>query len=119
MDFPALGALQETDFEQLETDVRAMLQWALGEADLRRWLATGEREPEVMDSQGEFKRLDLLYRGEETVVADFKTGHPSPKNKEQVLDYMRILRECDPGCEPRGALVYLDLRQILAVTEET
>ena len=118
MDFPALGALHSADFERLEADVRAMLEWALGEEGLRQWLATGEREPEVMDGQGNFKRLDLLYRGEETVIADFKTGQPSPKNREQVLDYMHILRECDPGCNPLGFLIYLDLRQIHAVTED-
>ena len=117
-DFPALGALSDDERVRLETDLRAMTAWALAQPGLRDWLAEGEREPEVMDQEGNFKRFDLLYHGETTVVADFKTGQPSPKNREQVLDYLRILSAL-PGCseKPEGYLVYLDLREIHPVRE--
>ncbi len=118
-DFPALGALDAEEKGRLEADVRAMVGWVLREETLRLWLTSGQREPEVMDSLGNFKRLDLLYRGEQTVVVDFKTGQPSPKNREQVLDYMTILKEIDPACSPMGYLIYLDLQEIHAVTEGT
>lgn len=110
--FPALDALEHSDMEKLETDLRNMVIWALSEKRLRTWLATGDREPEVMDKNGDFKRLDLLYRNDETVVVDFKTGQPSPKNREQVLDYMTILSEIDNTSSPKGFLVYLDLQEI-------
>jgi len=112
-DFPALDALPPDELVRLETDLRAMTLWALGQDNLCQWLATGQREPEVMDTDGSFKRLDLLHRGESTVVADFKTGQPSPKNREQVFDYMRILEEMPGTARPvHGYLVYLDLREI-------
>ncbi|QGY41402.1 AAA family ATPase [Pseudodesulfovibrio cashew] len=116
-DFPALGALDEPEQERLEADLRGMTAWALSEPRLRCWLATGEREPEVMDADGNFKRLDLLYQGEKTVVADFKTGQPSPKNRTQVLDYMTILEQTGV-IAPKGFLVYLDLREIHEVGGE-
>lgn len=117
-DFPTLGALSHNEYQQLETDLRAMVQWALSQKELRTWLADGTLEPEVMDAEGNFKRLDLLYRGDETVVVDFKTGQPSPKNQEQVLDYMHILKEIDPTSAPKGYLVYFDLQEIHEVMED-
>ncbi len=116
-DFPTLGALSEQEMQQLKEDLHKMTHWALSLDDLRTWLTHGSLEPEVMDADGNFKRLDLLYRGEETVVVDFKTGQPSPKNHEQVLDYMHILKEIDSTCEPKGFLVYFDLQEIHPVVE--
>ncbi|WP_419787698.1 UvrD-helicase domain-containing protein [Pseudodesulfovibrio sp.] len=117
-DFPALGALSEEEQDQLEEDLRSMAAWSLAQPGLREWLADGEREPEVMDRKGEFKRFDLLHRGRTTVVADFKTGQPTPKNVEQVRDYLRILSEL-PGCSAKreGYLIYLDRREIVPVEE--
>jgi len=115
-DFPALGGLDEAELAQLDSDLRAMVLWVLSDDNMRRWIDGGELEPEVMDTNGDFKRLDLLYRGTETVVADFKTGQPSPKNRAQVLDYMNILKESGHP-DPRGYLIYLDLHEIHPVTE--
>lgn len=116
-DFPALGGLDPAEFDQLGTDLRAMTAWILANDQLRKWIAEGEREPEVMTSENEFNRLDLLYRSRETVVADFKTGQPTPKNREQVLEYMHILE--DAGYEkPKGYLIYLDLREVHPVMED-
>ncbi len=84
-DFPALGSLDKDERDKLESDVRAMAQWVLKDDRLRLWLEKGDKEPEVMDEDGNFKRLDLLYRGENTIVADFKTGQPSPKTANRCL----------------------------------
>ena len=67
-DFPELGALPEGERQTLDSDLHAMALWALGEDRLRSWLAHGVREPEFMDDKGQFKRLDLLYADEETVI---------------------------------------------------
>lgn len=118
-DYPAIAGLPSKEKETLEADVRAMLHWALGHSDLRQWLAEGEREPEVMTDEGQFKRLDLLWRGSDTiVVADFKTGSPDPKNRDQVHNYMRILREMDGNTPVKGYLIYLDLQEIHEVGED-
>ncbi|QJB57917.1 UvrD-helicase domain-containing protein [Pseudodesulfovibrio sp. zrk46] len=117
-DFPILAALDEETMQNLDSDLRTMTRWALTDDNLRRWLDKGDREPEIMDAEGNFKRLDLLYRQDKTVVVDFKTGQPTPKNREQVLDYMNILKEMDPTCEPSGYLVYFDLQEIHEVAED-
>jgi hypothetical protein len=118
-DFPALGALSPAEMAGLEADLRTMARWTLTQANLRQWLAHGRREPEVMDENGEFKRFDLLHEDGRTIVADFKTGQPSPKNREQVLDYMRILEAMPDTVRPvDGYLVYLDLREIHRVQRE-
>jgi hypothetical protein len=114
-DFPELGALPGADRTKLDDDLRAMAHWALGDDRLRAWLAAGAREPEVLAPGGEFKRFDLLVTGEETVVVDFKTGRPAPHNAVQVREYMDILVAMGGYGEPRGFLVYLDLREIREV----
>jgi len=114
-DFPELGALSDADRTGLDADLRAMADWALSEARLRDWLATGTREPEVLTPDGQFKRFDLLVTGAETVVVDFKTGRPDPHNEVQVREYMDILAAMGGYDEPRGFLVYLDLHEIREV----
>jgi ATP-dependent exoDNAse (exonuclease V) beta subunit len=119
LDFPALGGLSENESQRLGADLRAMTRWALAQDGLRLWLTDGRREPEVMDTDGSFKRFDLLHLGDDPVVVDFKTGQPSPKNREQVLDYMRIL-DALPGTTgtAQGYLVYLDHHEIQRVEPE-
>ncbi|CCH47524.1 UvrD-helicase domain-containing protein [Pseudodesulfovibrio piezophilus] len=116
-DFPALGALGKKEFDRLEDDLRTMVGWVLGNPTLRQWLSGGEKEPEIMDAEGNFKRFDLLCRTPETIVVDFKTGRPSPKNQEQVLDYMQILNQMSGLTPAKGYLVYLDLQEIREVRE--
>nr|WP_321514443.1 UvrD-helicase domain-containing protein [uncultured Pseudodesulfovibrio sp.] len=117
-DFPELGALPETEQTQLTGDLREMTLWALSETQLKGWLKYSLREPEIMDANGQFKRLDLLCIGDETVIVDFKTGQPTPKNHEQVREYMDILSSMPDIPEPRGFLVYLDLRELVEVGME-
>ena len=114
-DFPGLGALAETERTRLDAALRDMGAWALGQPDLRQWLASGEREPEIMDLDGEFKRLDLLVTTPEPTVIDFKTGQPDPHNEVQVRGYMDLLAAMPGFTEPRGYLVYLDRREIREV----
>lgn len=116
-DFPILDALNAEERAHLQQDLSGMAEWALQHPDLRIWLDQGELEPELMDMDGSFKRLDLLYRDNALVVADFKTGQPDPKNREQVLGYMRLLRDLYPDQTPVGYLIYLDLREIHEVRE--
>ncbi|MGE4192071.1 MAG: UvrD-helicase domain-containing protein [Pseudodesulfovibrio sp.] len=116
-DFPELGGLSDELLNGLDRELRAMAGWALADHRLRGWIATGVREPEVLDAKGEFKRFDLLCSGEETVVVDFKTGRPDPHNDIQVRGYMDILDAMGEK-EVRGFLVYLDLREIREVGRE-
>ncbi|NDV18781.1 AAA family ATPase [Pseudodesulfovibrio sp. JC047] len=114
-DFPEVGALPANEYTQLTDELRAMSLWALSDIRLRTWLEHGLREPEIMDDKGQFKRIDLLSLGKETAIVDFKTGQPTPKNHEQVSEYMTILSSMPDIPEPQGFLVYLDLKKIIEV----
>ncbi|SOB57857.1 DNA helicase [Pseudodesulfovibrio profundus] len=110
-DFPAVHALEEVELHKLHADLDSMTDWILSEPAIRELLKSGLREPEVMDSEGAFKRFDLLHIGDTTTVADFKTGHPAPENEQQVIEYMNILREMGHS-SIQGMLIYLDLHTV-------
>ncbi|BDQ35957.1 DNA helicase [Pseudodesulfovibrio nedwellii] len=117
-DFPEIGTLPETEQTTLTEELRAMTLWALSDERFKHWLKHGLREPEIMDANSKFKRIDLLYLGDETVIVDFKTGQPTPKNHKQVREYMDILSSMPDIPEPQGFLVYLDLKKIVEVEVE-
>lgn len=117
-DFPEIGTLPETEQTTLTEELRAMTLWALSDERFKHWLKHGLREPEIMDANSKFKRIDLLYLGDETVIVDFKTGQPTPKNHEQIREYMDILSSMPDIPEPQGFLIYLDLKEIVEVEVE-
>lgn len=116
-DFPALASLTDSERETLENDLHSMLEWAISEPNLRIWLARGKSEPEIMDAEGAFHRIDHLYTGaSETVVVEFKTGGIYDEHEKQVKRYLNLLADM-PGRTAvlRGVIVYLDLRKIREV----
>ncbi|WP_147821716.1 UvrD-helicase domain-containing protein [Salidesulfovibrio onnuriiensis] len=116
-DFPALSSLEDKDREQLHADLLAMLEWAASEPRLRTWLGGGRSEPEIMDTDGAFHRVDHLYTDDgETVVVEFKTGRKYDEHEKQVRRYLNLLKDM-PGTPDRlhGVVVYLDLRELREV----
>lgn len=120
-DFQALGALPTEELHSLDNDLRGMLHWVLNDQRVRSWIHHGTLEPEIMDENGECKRLDLFYvTNDECVIADFKTGKPSPENQKQVQNYMRIINAMGTFPQPaQGYLIYLDQKEIHTVQGET
>jgi ATP-dependent exoDNAse (exonuclease V) beta subunit len=118
-DFPALAGLPRETLDDLERDISTMLRWALDNAQLRTWLARGNSEPEIMDNDGKFHRVDHLYMDEDmAVVVEFKTGHKYPEHHDQVRRYLNLLANMDSVPQKRsGVLVYLDLHEVEPVAD--
>jgi len=94
--------VEHSDYEQLKTIIShpELADWFDPQ-----WMVANEVP--ILLPGGDFKRIDRINRSEkETIVIDFKTGTKRSKDKSQVAEYIRILKEMEyPGV--RGYLVYL------------
>lgn len=112
-DFPVLMALPAPERQTLEQELDEILLWALGHADLRRWLAHGRSEASFLDADGDAKRPDFIHFGDgETVILEFKTGAKQPEHAQQTRAYMDMVRAALPTSTVKGVVVYLDLREL-------
>lgn len=101
------GALDAEEYQQLEKQARKMLQ----HPQMKAWFG-GEwqvkTEAPILLPNGAEKRLDrVMTRGEEAIVVDYKTGKKTEKNKEQVQEYMELLKALGYQ-KVTGFLVYLE-----------
>lgn len=120
-DFPELASFTQEIQKNLEDDILLMLHWALGHDQLRMWLSKGISEPEIMDEKGAFHRVDHLYKDKTSaMVVEFKTGQEYPEHPTQVRRYMELLAAMPNAPQSLGGvLVYLDLRLVKAVEQQT
>ena len=107
------------DREQVQKEVEECLVWYAQLPETPHWLAFGTPEHSLLDGEGRQHRIDLLVDdGRELVAVEYKTGTdgklPAPEHKEQLLRYLRLLEEAG-GQKARGALVYLDRREIFPI----
>ena len=67
-------------------------------------------EKEIVDSSGNTKRIDrLIVKQGEVLIIDYKSSKENnTAYYEQMLQYMKIIREIYPDLNVRGILVYLD-----------
>ena len=107
------------DKEATRKDVEEILSWYALQPETPHWLAFGTPEHALLDSEGRQYRVDLLVDdGRELVAVEYKTGSagelPRPEHTAQLSRYLDLLREAG-GMKTRGALVYLDRREIFQV----
>lgn len=117
---------RHVDYTELYEEMQDRLRWfaSLSEpfGGAKFWLGHGRREHSLLDASGELFRVDLLvevpeslrkkYGGYSYIAIDYKTGYtqeelPNGKNREQILNYVRLLEEAT-GKKAAGLLVYLD-----------
>ena len=108
------------DREAVQKDIAGDLAWYALQPETPHWLAFGTPEHALLDADGRQYRVDLLVDdGQELVAVEYKTGTggdlPDPSHVEQLSRYLRLLREAG-GMAVRGALVYLDRREIFPIT---
>lgn len=81
--------------------------WA--KEEIKRWFSVNEKvktEVVVLPKDGELKRMDrVLINGNEATVIDFKSGKERAEDKQQVSEYMELLKEM--GYTTNGYLLYL------------
>lgn len=107
------------DRETRQKDIEDMLCWYALQPETPHWLAFGTPEHALLDGEGRQFRVDLLVDdGRELVAVEYKTGTPGalpdPGHREQLSRYLRLLQEAG-GMKVRGALVYLDRREIFQI----
>ncbi len=98
------------DFDEFELTVNKLLQ----KKELKRFFEVGQAlvflEKEIVSSSGNTKRIDrLVVSSKEVWVIDYKSAPDEAANyKEQVREYMEIMKEIYPEKKIRGFLIYLD-----------
>jgi ATP-dependent helicase/nuclease subunit A len=74
-------------------------------------------EQEFAAADGSLVRMDRVVVDTDSVtVIDYKTGEEKPGYTEQVLKYMKILRDFYAGRSVKGLLVYIDQKRVHPVT---
>jgi len=115
--------------DDVAKDIAGGLSWLLSLPDMADHLARGLSERDILDEGGHKHRPDLLvFARDHTLVADFKTGAPSPEHAAQVRRYLRLAGRlpehtarfgADSGkTRLRGLLLYLDRRDAVFVNPE-
>ena len=107
------------DRENVQKQVEDVLCWYALQPETPHWLAFGTPEHALLDADGRQFRVDLLVDdGRELVAVEYKTGTagnlPAPEHKAQLMRYLNLLHEAS-GANVRGALVYLDRREIFPI----
>ena len=107
------------DKEQVQKDVEDILRWYALQPETPHWLAFGTPEHALLDSDGRQYRVDLLVDdGRELVAVEYKTGVtgelPRPEHTAQLSHYLALLCQAS-DMKVRGALVYLDRREIFPI----
>ena len=107
------------DKDRVQKEVEEILCWYALQPETPHWLAFGTPEHALLDSDGRQYRVDLLVDdGRELVAVEYKTGSlgelPLPEHEAQLLRYLRLLKQAG-GMNVRGALVYLDRRNIFQI----
>ncbi len=77
------------------------------------------QEREVVDSSGDTKRIDrLIVMPGAVSIVDYKSARDeSERQKAQMAEYMKIVRELYPGPEIKGFLIYLDTLSLEEIHE--
>jgi ATP-dependent exoDNAse (exonuclease V) beta subunit len=76
---------------------------------------TIKTEVPVLPESGQVSRMDrVMISGKKAILVDYKTGHPKPRDNEQVGEYMNILTKM--GYENiDGYLLYLPTAELVKV----
>jgi ATP-dependent exoDNAse (exonuclease V) beta subunit len=117
----ALLSMQQDGF--ITIDERALLEKQLADLlsneRIRSWFSPGwsvKTEVPILLPDGTENRIDrLLVKDRSAIVIDFKTGERSPSDKQQVLNYIEVLRKMNfPDVE--GYLLYVKTGEVNAVS---
>lgn len=101
------GLLYGEDFTREQ--LKEHLQHAFEDSQVRSWFEKGwdiYNECAIITQEKEYRPDRVITNGKETIVIDFKFGQPHRKYKDQVRNYMRLLREMGHP-EVKGFLWYV------------
>ncbi|MCB0373512.1 MAG: UvrD-helicase domain-containing protein [Muricauda sp.] len=92
-------------------DINKKLLDVVNHPDLKAYFSEGLQilnEQEILSKNGHTLRPDrMAVMGNEVVIIDYKTGKPSPKHKEQIMQYADELKDMDFKIK-HAIIVYID-----------
>ncbi|MDX1908112.1 MAG: UvrD-helicase domain-containing protein [Bacteroidia bacterium] len=109
------GVIREAQLEPLQ----AVLTEVISLPDVAAWYDgswTAYRERAILVRPGLTLRPDrVMVRGQEAIVVEYKTGHPSPDHADQVQQYLSLMSQLG-YTQVQGYVYYLNTRQLVPVT---
>lgn len=105
---------QESDFDVYFANVEKLIN----DVRLRKYFfcqdAIVHAEKDLVDEKGDLKRLDrLIISADEVCVVDYKSSEDENiGNNEQILEYVRIVKNVFPKHIVKGSLVYIDTHTV-------
>ena len=101
-----------------EEEIRHSIEKIIQMPEVAEWFSGNwevRTEAPVIPAPGELNRMDrVMIRGQKAIVVDYKTGKPSEKDRIQVEEYKRILKEMDYQ-EVEGYLLYTDEGKLVKI----
>ena len=98
-------------------DIQAVLSQFLSNPAVFKYFEPGlkvKTEPEILLPNGKTFRPDrVIFKEDETIVIDFKTGKPEEHHRDQVNWYMKLLNEMGYA-NTKGVLLYFNEENIEA-----
>src|SRR3989339_524853 len=130
-----IGNLSEQDLPEILCEVREQIRFEfveerdldiyfdnaqklINDPDLQQYFyckdAFVHTEKDIVDEKGNLKRLDRLIISEnEVCIVDYKSSEDESKdNKEQIVEYIRIVKNIYPARNVRGAIMYIDTHNV-------
>jgi ATP-dependent exoDNAse (exonuclease V) beta subunit len=108
------GEIAETEREEIAD----LIQWTVNHPELSPLFSAQsicKMEAVLLTPVGE-KRIDrIAMHDKQAWILDYKTGDPSPKDEEQVSEYMQLLKAMGKA-EVTGYLVYVHEKRCVEVT---
>jgi ATP-dependent exoDNAse (exonuclease V) beta subunit len=119
---PAVAAVERVNRRPCPAEVVAKITDLLRTQDIQRFfdhsLQDARTEVEFVDRYGNTRRVDrLLVTEKEIRVVDFKSRRGAEEEaREQVREYLEILKEVQPGKIVSGFVVYIEEKEVEEVT---
>lgn len=105
--------------EQEKLELEQSWQTMLSNPEIKRWFNTDmevRNESQILTPGGEIYRPDrVMLKEEKAVVLDFKTGAPRDADREQLAEYMQLLKSMGYA-DIIGSIIYTESAELLEVT---
>jgi len=111
--------------EDIRQDVEKKIKLVLEDESIKSFFQPENNagvycEVDVMDENGETKRIDrLIVKTDSVTIIDFKTGSNESnfRDKKQIKEYSRLIKKIYPGKTLHAFLIYIDPFQVVKVEQ--
>ena len=105
------GAIDQSDREMLHRRISGLFQMPV----VNSWFSTDwevKTEVPILPKTGEIGRPDrVMIADRQAIIVDFKTGEPKSRDRQQVMEYLDLLREMG-FTAVSGYLLYIEKQEV-------